>query len=139
MQFSRGKNEKNALLFIFWFLNMLLLEFLLSLYDICGYKLLCFYLTSNCSASYFLFPLSTNLKMASCKKKIRFPCISRLEFHFSNLILFTTNCYLHELQPNVLDLDWLINHYGPARAGPFYEIRIWEAHAFLRDECINWV
>ena len=29
--------------------------------------------------------------------------------------------------------------FGPARAGPLYEIRIWEAYAFLRDECINWV
>ena len=29
-------------------------------------------------------------------------------------------------------------YYGPARAGPLYEIRIREAYAFLRDECINW-
>ena len=27
-------------------------------------------------------------------------------------------------------------HYGPARAGPLYEIRIWEVYAFLRDECV---
>ena len=30
-------------------------------------------------------------------------------------------------------------YYGPARAGPLYEIRIGEAYAFLRDECIIWV
>ena len=29
----------------------------------------------------------------------------------------------------------LLLYYGPARAGPFYEIRIREAYAFLRDEC----
>ena len=29
-------------------------------------------------------------------------------------------------------------YYGPARAGPLYEIRIWEVYAFLRDECIFW-
>ena len=29
-------------------------------------------------------------------------------------------------------------NYGPVRAGPLYEIRIWEAYAFLRDECIFW-
>ena len=33
---------------------------------------------------------------------------------------------------------WIFGNYGPARAGPLYEIRIWEAYAFLRDECIFW-
>ena len=31
---------------------------------------------------------------------------------------------------------WSSICYGPARAGPLYEIRIWEVYAFLRDECI---
>ena len=37
------------------------------------------------------------------------------------------------------ELKQIETYYGPARADPLYEIRIWEAYAFLRDECINWV
>ena len=65
-----------------------------------------------------------------------------------NYILLIIHCMMHKTFQMIGQMNLKLKtsnafefmrsfHYGPARAGPLYEIRIWEAYAFLRDEFDN--
>ena len=64
-----------------------------------------------------------------------FKSIRKQTNYFNISLLLIRKSYL----PFIVMCSKKNNYNGPTRAGPFYEIRIWEAYAFLRDECINWV
>lgn len=60
----------------------------------------------------------------------------KIQFLFLNSSWSWENKFLYQAASITSGMPYSL--YGPAWAGPFSEIRIWEAYEFLRDEFILW-